>query len=134
MRQSTDLRNYPNDRQKRHSMSLHYGTINQEDGILSSPLFHNDVDHVQHSMQKQFNELLKNDELKYNVNGGASGDGYAKNKIQNGHHSPSARDVNDGQLLQMERDNLELRRELQDAVANKKHADNKIQTYVSHLW
>lgn len=34
----------------------------------------------------------------------------------------------DGTLVQMEKDNLELRRELQDALANKKNADRKIQT------
>lgn len=125
IRQNADLRNYSSDRSKRHSLNLHYGTINQEDRALSSPLFHNDIDHV----QKQFHELLKTDELKYNMNGGSgNNDGYLKNNIQNGHHSASVRDGNDGQLLQMEKDNLELRRELQDALATKKHADTKIQT------
>lgn len=127
IRHNADLRNYSNDRSKRHSLNLHYGIINQEDGVLSSPLFHNDIDHV----QKQFNEILKTDELNYNMNGGPGKDGYTKNNVQNGHHSVSARDVNDGQLLQMEKDNLELRRELQDALATKKHADTKIQTLES---
>lgn len=129
LRTTPGLRNSPGDRQKRHSFSLNYGTINQEDGILNSPLFHNETDILQ-PMQDQFNELLKGEKLKYGINGESTDDGHVKNKVPNGHYTSSESDGNDVQLLQMEKDNLELRRELQDALANKKHADNKIQAYV----
>lgn len=92
-------------------------------------MFHNETDILQ-PMQEQFNELLKGEKLKYAANGAAIDEIHAKNKLQNGHYSVSDSEVNDGQLVQMEKDNLELRRELQDALANKKHADNKIYAYV----
>lgn len=114
------------DRQKRHSLSLNYGTIHHDDGGLNGPLYHNESDILQ-PMQEQLNELIKGEQLKYGINGGMNEDSHAKNKLQNGHYpAPSAEEVNDLQLLQMEKDNLELRRELQDAIANKKHSDNKI--------
>lgn len=126
LRASPGLRNSPSDKQKRHSFSLNYGTINQEEAGLNSPLFHNETDILQ-PMQDQFNELLKGEKLKYGLKGGKTDDMHGTNKLQNGHYISSDNDGNDGQLLQMEKDNLELRRELQDALANKKHADNKIQ-------
>lgn len=129
MRQTSNLRNTNGDRQKRHSFSLNYGTINQDDGGLNGPLFHSETDILQ-PMQEQLNELIKGEKLKYGINGAATDDTHSKNKLQNGHYPSDDGVVNDLQLLQMEKDNLELRRELQDAIANKKHADNKIHAYV----
>lgn len=113
LRQSNSSSNSNGDRQKRHSLNLNYGTIHQDDGGSNGPIFHNEADILQ-PMQEQFEELLRNE------------NGHSKSKLPNGHYSTTDGELTDMQLLQMEKDNLELRRELQDAIANRKHADNKI--------
>lgn len=100
----------PNDSQKRRSVSLKYGTVNQDGD--SDPL---------EPIQQQFTELLKEDNLNYNRNNIAQ---HAKNDDI---YTNTANDNHDCTIVQMEKDNLELRRELQDARASNKQADKKIQ-------
>lgn len=118
------MRSTPQDRSKRHSLSLNYGTVHQDDTVLlngiNESVFNNDsiID------QDQFNEILKAEQMKY-LNGDGNVNGQNTNEIYiNGADS----DVGNGTLVQMEKDNLDLRRELQDALATKKQADKKIQT------
>lgn len=115
MRQSSNYsnRNSSHDRQKRHSLGINYSAIHAEDGL---PLNggENEIN------QEQLNELLKGEQNLY-VNGNAS-----VRELMNGAYIDGEGDLNDGTLVQMEKDNLELRRELQDALATKKQADKKI--------
>lgn len=99
----------PSDSQKRRSFPLKYGTINQEDdNDLLRPI------------QQQFNELLKEDNLNLNRNNIVQ---HAKDEI----YVNLTNENNDCTIVQMEKDNLELRRELEDARASNKQADKKIQ-------
>lgn len=130
MRQNSNtaaMRTSPHDRQKRHSLCLNYGTINQDDSYINASglIYPNENDIVQ-PMQEQFNELLKGEKLKY-LNGGADNNMDDAHQ-HNGIYDSTENNMNDGTIVQMEKDNLELRRELQDALANKKYADQKIQT------
>lgn len=99
-----------NESQNRNSFSLKYGTLSQEDD--NDPL---------RPIQQQFNELLKEDNHNFNRNNIAqhpNDDIYTTNTANDNHEST---------IVQMEKDNLELRRELQDARASNKQADKKIQ-------
>lgn len=109
-RQNSANRSSPGDGQKRRSFPLKYGTVNQDDdNELLRPI------------QQQFNELLKEDNLNFNRNNIAQ---HAKDEI----YANLTNDTNhDTTIVQMEKDNLELRRELEDARASNKQADKKIQ-------
>lgn len=99
----------PNDSQKRRNFPLKYGTINQD----------SDCDPLE-PIQQQFTELLKEENLNFNRNSMAQhskDDNYTNTDNEN----------HDCTIVQMEKDNLELRRELQDARASNKQADKKIQ-------
>lgn len=96
----------PNDSQKRRSFPVKY---NQDD----------DMDLLRPT-QQQFNELLKEDNLNFNRNNIAQ---HSKDDI----YANTANDTNDPNIVQMEKDNLELRRELEDARATNKQADKRIQ-------
>lgn len=66
-------------------------------------------DELLRPIQQQFNELLKEDSFNH-----------AKDEM-------FANDNHESTIVQMEKDNIELRRELQDARASNKQADKKIQ-------
>lgn len=134
---NASIRSTPQDRSKRHSLNLNYGTVHQDDSALmngfAETLFDNDsvID------QDKFNELLKEEQMKYvNGNGAATTTTSVNSNGELARQSTNEIYVNgddndalgNGALVQMEKDNLDLRRELQDALANKKHADKKIQT------
>lgn len=120
-------RSTPQDRSKRHSLSLNYGTMHQDDAILlngiSESMFNNESVVID---PDQFNELLKEEQMKY-ANGDGNGIGDTRQNINDIYVNGDDADVGNGTLVQMEKDNLDLRRELQDALANRKQADKKIQ-------
>lgn len=125
----TSVRSTPQDRSKRHSLSLNYGTMHQDEPIMlngiSESMFNSDsiID------QDQFNELLKEEQMKFaNGDGAVNGIDDARQNTNEIYVNGDDNDVGNGTLVQMEKDNLDLRRELQDALANKKQADKKIQT------
>lgn len=121
----SSVRSTPQDRSKRHSICLNYGTMHQDDPVLLNGIAESLCNNENVIDREQFNELLKEEQMKY-VNGDGNGDGRQNpNEIYvNGDDN----DVGNGTLVQMEKDNLDLRRELQDALATKKQADKKIQT------
>ncbi|XP_031631656.1 myb-like protein D isoform X2 [Contarinia nasturtii] len=100
----------PSDAQKRRSFPQKF---NQDDDTeLLRPI------------QQQFNELLKEDNLNFGRNNIAQqqqhpNDGIYANATNNESHESN--------FVQIEKDNLELRRELEDARASNKQADKKIQ-------
>lgn len=97
----------PSDSQKRRSFPIKY---NQDD----------DTDLIR-PIQQQFNELLKEDNLNFSRNNIAQ---HSKDEI----YANTANDgTHDHNIVQMEKDNLELRRELEDARATNKQADRRIQ-------
>lgn len=118
---------------KRHSLCLNYGTINQEDScgavnsIARGSIYPVENDILQ-PMQDQLNEILKAEQIKYTNNNGIA-ESLHDAQTQNGFFAAAETDLNDDAIVQMEKDNLDLRRELQDALTNKKQADMKIQTY-----
>lgn len=118
-------RSTPQDRSKRHSLSLNFGTMHQDDAILlngiSESVFNESV-----IDPDQFNELLKEEQMKY-ANGDGNGIGDARQNTNDIYVNGDDADAGNGTLVQMEKDNLDLRRELQDALANRKQADKKIQ-------
>lgn len=123
-------RSTPQDRSKRHSLNLNYGTMHQDDAILLNGITESVFNNDSVINQDQFNELLKAEQMKY-VNGdgvNVNGIGDARQNTNEIYVNGDDNDVGNGTLVQMEKDNLDLRRELQDALANKKHADKKIQT------
>lgn len=113
----------PSDSQKRQNANfpLKYGTINSESADATDQM---------HLMQQQFNELLNDDHLNFNHFNNNS-----TNALGQQQQYPNDVDVyadvttenHDCTIVQMEKDNLELRRELQDARASNKQADKKIQ-------
>lgn len=87
--------------EKRRSWCINYGaTVNQED----------ESDQLR-PIQQQFNDLMSQENNKLNE------DLYENSENLN----------HDSTIVQMEKENLELRRGLQDAIANKTIADKKIQ-------
>lgn len=132
MRQNSgaSVRSTPQDRSKRHSLSLNYGTMHQDDAIVLNGITESMLSGDSVIDQDQFNELLKAEQMKY-VNGdgvNVNGIGDARQNTNEIYVNGADDDVGNGTLVQMEKDNLDLRRELQDALANKKNADKKIQT------
>lgn len=119
-------RSSPQDHQKRQNFNLNYGVINQDDsnaGII--PTFLNESDNLQ-PLPNEFGEIMRNEKMNYGNQNGLSGGENNNSTVQyNGIYTTSE---SDGQIIQMEQDNLKLRRELQDALANRKQADRKIQT------
>lgn len=99
----------PNDTQTRRSFPLKYGTINQD----------SDCDPLE-QIQQQFSEMLNDDNVNFNRSNIAQ---HANDEI----YTNTANDNHECTIVQMEKDNLELRRELQDARASNKQADKKIQ-------
>lgn len=102
------------------SLNLSYGTISQDDTIG----FSTETELIK-PMNQQFNDIRKAEKLRYSQN--------------NGKHEPAARqssdprdeymdpnDQHDVRIVQMEKDEIGLRQELQHAIASKKQAENKI--------
>lgn len=118
---SNSTRSTPPEHQRRQSFNLNYGIINQDDstaGII--PTFLNESDALQ-PLPNEFGEMIRNG----NLNGSSGSDNNNSTVQYNGIYTNND---TDGQIIQMEMDNLKLRRELQDALATRKHADRKIQT------
>lgn len=98
----------------RSNLNLNYGTIsNHEDAELGFPT----EDDIILPMNQQFNDIRKAEKLKYSQSNG-------KHSRESDHDASTS----DGHIVQMEKDTLELRRELQDALAGKKQAENKVLT------
>lgn len=88
---------------KRNNMSLSYGVINNTgDGYTFDENFHPKRYASQSPPKRQDNSINEADEDSFD-----------------GSH-----------VIQMEKDTLKLRRDLQDAIASKKHAENRILAYV----
>lgn len=122
----------PSDNQKRQQANfpLKYGTIHSDSG--------GDVADPMQLMQQQFNELLKDDHANFNRcnNNTNNTNSNSNNNLATVQPQfPSDIDVyanaptenHECTIVQMEKDNIELRRELQDARASNKQADKKIQ-------
>lgn len=91
-------------KQKRRSLCLNYENV--------IPDFNNDM---LQPMQHKFNDMLiKNGNTNFN-------------RSHNDQYAHAENENHDIAIIQMERDNLDLRRELQDTRASKKQADKKIQ-------
>lgn len=116
----------PSDSQKRqhaNNFPLKYGTINSECIDAADPM---------QLIQQQFNELLKEDHFNFNrCNSTNNSTGIIQQPQQYPNdidgYANVATENHDCTIVQMEKDNLELRRELQDARASNKQADKKIQ-------
>lgn len=120
----------PSDSQKRQhaNFPLKYGTINSENSDATDQM---------QQMQQQFNELLKDDHFNFNRcnNNNNTNNAMIQQQQQQQQQYPNdidayadaATENHDFTIVQMEKDNLELRRELQDARASNKQADKKIQ-------
>lgn len=91
-------------KQKRRSLCLNYENV--------IPDFNSDM---LRPMQQKFNDMLVKDA---NTN---------FNRSHNNQYANAENENNDITIIQMEKDNLDLRRELQDTRASKKQADKKIQ-------
>lgn len=91
-------------KQKRRSLCLNYENV--------IPDFNNDM---LRPMQQKFNDMLIKDE---NTN---------FNRSPNDQYANAENENHDITIIQMEKDNIDLRRELQDTRASKKQADKKIQ-------
>lgn len=122
------IRSTPQDRSKRHSFNLNYGTMHQDDPVLLNGIVESMYSNESVIDQEQFNELLKEEQMKFlNGDGNANGIGDTRQNTNEIYVNGDDNDVGNGTLVQMEKDNLDLRRELQDALATKKQADKKIQ-------
>lgn len=101
----------PSGSQKRRSFPLKYGTVNQDE----------DNGDILRPMQQHFNELLnESDSQNFNRN-------HIAQHHKDDSYASTTNDSHESTIVQMEKDNLELRRELQDARATNKQADKKIQ-------
>lgn len=119
--QSFNERDYSGGRQTanrlahRSSLNINYGTISNHDDVdLGFPT----EDDIILPMNQQFNDIRKAEKLKYSQSNGK----HSRESVD--HDAPTS----DGHIVQMEKDTLELRRELQDALAGKKQAENKVLT------
>lgn len=113
----------PSDSQKRQNANfpLKYGTINSESGDATDQM-------QMHLLQQQFNELLKDDQFNFNrCNNNALAQQQQQYPNDIDVYTDGATENHECTIVQMEKDNLELRRELQDARASNKQADKKIQ-------
>lgn len=108
----------PSDNQKRRSFPLKYGIVSQDE----------DNSDILRPLQQQFNEMLnESDNRNFNRNHIAQ---HHKAEL----YANTTNDSHESTIVQMEKENLELRRrdeelrrELQDARASNKQADKKIQ-------
>lgn len=118
-------------RQKRNSFNLNYGTINYEDSLTSG--------HDRNTLQKSSSlDAMKHDRRSSAYGGGGGSTGTPSDNIQtppqngnirmdNNLYAMGQNDSSDGDhLMEMEKNTLDLRRELQEALASKKQADNRI--------
>jgi hypothetical protein len=120
-------------RHKRHSLNLNYGVISSNSEQLEAPpagvVTNGGADHLYKTLNTYSNDSshseddLNAEKLRYQrspkPNGTVTTTG--GNKLQFGITEES-----EGQVLQYEKDALELRRELQEAVTSRKNAENKI--------
>lgn len=115
----------PSDSQKRQPANFpqKFSTINSENvGNVADPM---------QLMQQQFNELLKEEHVNRCNNNANNNNNLAivqqpySNDIDD--YATAATENHECTIVQMEKDNIELRRELQDARASNKQADKKIQ-------
>ncbi|XP_055384748.1 putative uncharacterized protein DDB_G0282133 isoform X3 [Condylostylus longicornis] len=118
-RRSTSAILTENVRPKRNSFNLHYNVLNHHDETLSSisspnecksPSFQRTSNNPRNANVPQFNGQLR----------------ITENFYPNAQDNEILNSDNDQQVLQMEKDTLELRRELQEALASKKDAENRI--------
>ncbi|CAD7093630.1 unnamed protein product [Hermetia illucens] len=119
----------PRQKSQRHSLNLNYGTINYEDGFSTMPT---------NAAPKSVSlDAIKLDQIKSQLDRQNSHSSTLESQQQNGgtfrpenaYHSSSSHDggAGDGEhLLQIQNDTIDLRRELQDAIASKKQAENRI--------
>lgn len=135
-------------RHNRQNLNLNYGVINQDESFPTE----NDL---VRPMNQHFNDIRKaekltnsNGKLNSYVSSPTSTENSNQQFVNNNQNNISSvansssrassfsaeqsdygtpAEHEDGHIVQMEKDTLELRRELQDALASKKHAENKIQ-------
>lgn len=104
------------DRPKRHSMSLNYGTINNE-----NPMIPHQSD-ILTPMNQPSHESRKPDKGNYL--------GYSDNVHLNGHvngiYTTPENEHSNSDIMQMEQETLKLRKELQDVLDSKQLSDSKI--------
>lgn len=131
--ESTPLTN----RQQRNQLNIKYGVLNEQESPLEVLPGGNNlgggVEMEAHEVELMEKLLQK---YKYRGGGGAPGNNNQMNNL-NGNNSITTNNNNaaadlpsdsDQVVMQMEKDTLDLRRELQDAVAGKKSAEQRILT------
>lgn len=92
-----------NDQMKRSNMSLNFGAMNNSgEGYVFDENFHSKGYSTQSPPKRHENSINETEEESFD-----------------GSH-----------VIQLEKDTLKLRRDLQDAIASKKHAENRILAYV----
>lgn len=100
-----------------NSGHINYGVVKQEDGEFY------EVD-VANSPVKKYSTAFENRMAKpVTINS------FSTQMLNNGSNRPldtMAKSLSSGHLVQQEKDTLELRRELQDAIAGRKHAERRI--------
>lgn len=102
-------------RNRNNTLNLNYGTISNSDDTELA--FATEEDIIIRPMNQHFNDIRKAEKKYPQVNGK-----HRDSTANNVDHEPTS----DGHIVQMEMDTLELRRELQDALAGKMQAENKI--------
>ncbi|XP_059621322.1 uncharacterized protein LOC132264981 isoform X2 [Phlebotomus argentipes] len=105
-----------------NSAHVNYGVVKQEDGEFY------EVDIV-NSPAKKYSTAFENRIAKPVTINSDQNRFYATQVLNNGSNKPldsMTKSLSSGHLVQQEKDTLELRRELQDAIAGKKHAERRI--------
>lgn len=139
-RQSNHRNATETNRQKRTSLNLNYGGIDETNDFP--------VEMLMHINQPQYNDLRKSDQnqfvqhngRQYGMISGENGSCISNNRTidsnsshlytqqqQQQQRESSNEQHNDDNIVQMEKETLELRRELQETIANQKRAEKKAQ-------
>lgn len=102
------------------SLNLSYGTISHDDTLGFSA-----ESELIKPMNQQFNDIRKAEKLRYSQNNGKHESATRQNSDPRDEYI-DATEQHDVRIIQMEKDEIGLRQELQHAIASKKQAENKI--------
>lgn len=112
------------DRHPRRCLNLNYGTINNDGVVIPNE------NEILTPLNPLTHDGRNSDKMQYLP-------GYIDNVHLNGHvngiYNAPENDANDSDIMQMEKETLKLRKELQDLMDSKSKADSKIIEYVHNF-
>lgn len=120
-RQQSNRSESSSSRHKRSSLNLNYGGIDETNDYP--------VEMLMHIKPTQYSNDPRNNGRSYTTENGSANQTMDSNTVpsHNVYATQAENEQNDNHLVQMEKETLQLRRELQETIANQKRAEKKAQ-------